>query len=150
MFGDVFRRRERYLPKTRRDNHNPGRAVSKLIEGCWPNLIAWRCYLFLAVAAVMIAQITLAAAASDAADPMTTLLEEARANGLRVIIIDPGAESLEPGAAEADTGIGKKVTDLTGRLVQRFGEVIDAALRSPSAHVMSKPSLASTVQFHQP
>jgi small-conductance mechanosensitive channel len=117
---------ERNLLVSREDNHNPGRAVVKRLEGHWIGLTAWRCCLFLVLAALAVAQLTPAIAASDGADPLTTLLEQARADGLRVIILEPGDKSPEAEDA-ARSGFGQRVTDLTGRLVQRFGEVIDAA-----------------------
>ena len=126
---------ERNLLESREDNRIPGRAVAKRLEGRWPGLTAWHRYLFLALAVLAIAQFTPAiaqftpaATASDAADPLTTLLEQARADGLRVIILEPGDKSPEAGdAAAAGPGFGQRVTHLTGRLVQRFGEVIDAS-----------------------
>ena len=115
-------------PESRAENREPARAVRKHLEGGWLSLSAWRCCLFLVLAALAIAQFTPAAAGSDAADPLATLLEQARADGLRVIILEPGGKSPEAGdAAAAGSGFGQRVTDLTGRLVQRFGEVIDAA-----------------------
>ncbi len=121
--------------ESREDNRIPGRAVVKRLEGRWPGLTAWHRYLFLFFAVIAIAQFTPAiaqftpaATASDAADPLTTLLEQARADGLRVIILEPGDKSPEAeDAAAAGPDFGQRVTGLTGRLVQRFGEVIDAS-----------------------
>ncbi|MCH8166476.1 MAG: hypothetical protein IIC03_00885, partial [Proteobacteria bacterium] len=107
----------------REDNHEPGRAVVKRLEGHRFGLTAWRCCLFLALAVFAVAPFTPAAAASDA---LTTLLEQARADGLRIIIVEPGDTSPEA-EGRAGPGFGQSVTELTGRLVQRFGEVIDAA-----------------------
>jgi small-conductance mechanosensitive channel len=97
-------------------------------EGRLVGMSIWRCCNFLALAALAVFQFSLASAASDTANPITTLLEEARAGGLRVIILEPGDDGPGAGApAAAGSGFGKTVADLTGRLVQRFGGVIDAA-----------------------
>ena len=108
----------RHAPESREDNRIPGRAVVKRLEGSWLGLTAWHCCVILVLAAFAAAQLTPAAAASDAADPMTTLLEQARANGLRVIILEPGDDVPEPGdATTTRSGFGQTMTDLAGRLV---------------------------------
>ena len=115
-----------HAPDSRADNRESGRTVRRRLEGGWRGLTAWRHCLFGVLAALAIAQFTPAGAAPDAADPLTTLLEQARADGLRVIILDPGDTSPEAGDAPRP-GFGQRVTDLLGRLVQRFGEVVEAA-----------------------
>ncbi|MEE8456145.1 MAG: mechanosensitive ion channel domain-containing protein [Limibaculum sp.] len=132
-----------HAPESRADNREPARAVRKHLEGGWLSLSAWRCCLFLVLAALAIAQFTPAAAGPDAADPLATLLEQARADGLRIIILEPGGEGAEAGdAAAARPGLGHRATDLTGRLVQRFGEVIDAAPGQFSDFVAKVASLS--------
>ncbi len=121
-------------PYSREDDREPGRAVRKRLEGGWPGLTAWRCYLFLVLAALAIAQFTPAAAGSDAADPLTTLLEQARADGLRVIILEPGDKSPEAGdAAAAGSGFGLGCAKtLDKRAECRFGSTakISASMKS--------------------
>jgi small-conductance mechanosensitive channel len=121
---------EQNLPEIRRNKSECCRADATRLTDHRVGMTIWRFSKFLALVALVFFQSTLASAASaasDAAEPMAALLEEARASGLRVIILEPGIDGPEAGASAAGHGFGETVTDLTGRLVQRFGEVVDAA-----------------------
>jgi hypothetical protein len=90
---------ENHASNSREGNRKRRHTIRKRLECGWLGSAAWRCCLFLVLAAFAIAQFTPAAAAPDAADPMTTLLEQARAEGLRVIILEPGDKGPEAGDA---------------------------------------------------
>ncbi len=93
-----------------------------------PKLLRWYQCGVLALSALIVVLLSGAASAeTDGADPIDALVEEARASGLRVIILDAG--EIDDGAAvpSAQGGLVKRATELAGLLVLRFNEVIDLA-----------------------
>lgn len=83
------------------------------------------CLLFLCLFAITISHFVPAVAAEKTGDAVARLLEQAKADGLRVIILEP-AEDDAPSIVTEGPGFGERVTDLLGQLVQRLEEAIAA------------------------